>query len=450
MRKSKAEGNQNLPAVFSPPIGLDERGMVTLFSMPGRKSKVDRRNAVQAPSSVPAARAETPPPPSGPLMLIRVLALLGFGIGTYLSILHYQTGADELITAPFCEAGALIDCKSVLNSAYATLFGLPVALWAAGAYAVILALAFIPALIAKTQLLILTCVWMFVFALYMASISFLKLQSVCLLCAGLYLVNIGLLVGAMLLIRSSKTLKTFNQSQLVYGLAGCAVLIGGISVWQTQQAQAHVSPLDFIAPPPERLDTRFVNYYNQQREVAVQGEERHVKGAPDALLTITEFVDFRCPSCAFARDALAQLYATNPGDVRIVFHHYPLDQSCNPISQQVHPSACAAAIASECASDQDRFWEYADRLFADQKANPRRFTHEDLTSHAEALDLDAERFNTCLDDPSMEERIRKDVAEGHRLEIKATPTLIINGRVIEGLPPAKKLATLVTMAKQQR
>ncbi len=50
----------------------------------------------------------------------------------------------------------------------------------------------------------------------------------------------------------------------------------------------------------------------------------------------------------------------------------------------------------------------------------------------------------------MEERIRKDVAEGHRLEIKATPTLIINGRVIEGLPPAKKLATLVTMAKQQR
>jgi protein-disulfide isomerase len=50
----------------------------------------------------------------------------------------------------------------------------------------------------------------------------------------------------------------------------------------------------------------------------------------------------------------------------------------------------------------------------------------------------------------MEERVRKDVEEGRRLEIKATPTLIINGRVIEGLPPPKKLATLITMAKQKK
>jgi protein-disulfide isomerase len=291
---------------------------------------------------------------------------------------------------------------------------------------------------------------MFIFALYMASISFLKLQSVCLFCTSLYVVNIGLLVGAIVLIRSSKTSKTFNQPQFAYGLISCAVLIGGISWWQTQQAQAYVSPFDFIAPPPERIETSFVNYYNEQREVAVQGEERHIKGESGALLTITEFVDFRCPSCAIARDFLAQLYATNPGAVRVIFHHYPLDQSCNPIDQQVHPSACAAAIASECASDQDRFWDYADRLFADQKANPRRFTREDFTSHAEALDLDRERFNTCLDDPRMEERVRKDVEEGRRLEIKATPTLIINGRVIEGLPPPKKLATLITMAKQKK
>lgn len=422
--------------------------MVVSAAMSGKKSKADRRHIVQAAPLIHAVQAEAPPrPPSQPLMLIRALALVGLGIGAYLSILHYQTGADELITAPFCEAGAVIDCKSILNSAYATLFGLPVALWAAGAYAAILAFALTPALIPKTQLLILACVWMFVFGLYMASISFLKLQSVCLFCTGLYLVNIGLLIGAILLIRSSKT---FNQAQFAYGLIGCAVLIGGISWWQTQQAQAHVSPLDFIAPPPERMETSFVTYYNEQREVAVQGEERHIKGESDAPLTITEFVDFRCPSCAIARDFLAQLSATNPGAVRVVFHHYPLDQSCNPIDHQVHPSACAAAIASECASDQDRFWEYADRLFADQKANPRRFTREDLTSHAVALDLDPGRFNTCLDDPSMEERVRKDVEEGRRLEIKATPTLIINGRMIEGLPPPKKLATLVTMAQQKK
>ena len=372
-------------------------------------------------------------------MLIRVLALVGLGISAYLSILHYQTSPDEIMTVPFCEAGAVIDCKSVLNSAYAKLFGFPVALWAAVSYAGVLALTFL----SQATLLIMACMWMFVFALYMASISFLKLQSVCLFCTGLYLVNIGLLVGAIILAR---TRDDFGQLQFALGLVGCTVLAAGISVYQTQQAGAHVSPLDFIAPPPARVDMSFVNYYNEQREVSVQAEARHVKGERGAPLTITEFVDFRCPSCAIARDALAQLYSANKGDVRVVFHHYPLDQSCNPIEGQVHPSACAAAFASECAGEQDRFWDYADRLFANQK----RFTREDFEDHATALGLDLERFTTCLDDGRMKENVRQDVEEGRRLEIKATPTLIINGRVIEGLPPPEKLATLITVEKGKK
>ena len=403
--------------------------------MSGKKNKAERRSTAQtAITTGPAAL----PLPTGPLMLTRILALLGLGIGAYLSVLHYQAEAEDLVTSHFCQAGSIIDCTSVLNSGHATLFELPVALWATVAYAVTLVLAFIPQAIA----LLFVCSWLFVFGLYMAALSFFQLQSVCLFCSALYLVNIGLFVGAVMLVHSSAD---FERSQFAFGLLGCVVLAGGIGWWQNQQAQAHLTPLDFMAPSAERMDRSFVRFYNEQREVAVQNQERYVKGEPDASLRITEFVDFRCPSCAIAHDYLAYLRAANKGEVRVVFHHYPLDQACNPIEQQVHPSSCAAAIASECAGEQDSFWDYADRLFANQK----RFSRADLVGHAEALELDLERFESCLADTRIAERVRQDVEEGQRLDISATPTLIVNGRVIEGLPPPKKLATLVTMQRQQ-
>ncbi len=399
--------------------------------MSEKKNKAGRRRNSQV-AARPAARSL----PSGPLLLTRLLALLGLGIGAYLSVLHYQ--AEGLVTSHFCQPGSVIDCTSVLNSTYASLFDVPVAVWATAAYAVTLVLAFIPQALA----LLFVCSWLAVFGLYMAAVSFFQLQSVCLFCSALYVVNIGLFVGALMLARSSAD---FEPGQFALGLLGCVILVGGIGWWQAGQARTELTQLDFIAPSAERMDRSFIRYYNQQREVAVRSQERHVKGEPDAPLRITEFVDFRCPSCAVARDYLASLHDANKGAVRIVFHHYPLDQACNPINQQVHPSSCAASIASECASEQDAFWDYADRLFANQK----RFSRADLVGHAEALDLDIEQFDTCLDDPRMEERVRRDVEEGRRLEISATPTLIVNGRVIEGLPPPKKLATLVTMQRQQ-
>ncbi len=399
--------------------------------MSGKKNKAGRRKSAQAaisPAALPLA--------TGPLMLTRILALLGLGVSAYLSVVHYQAEAEDLVTSHFCQAGSVIDCTSVLNSSYATLFDLPVALWAIGAYIITLVLTFTPQALA----LLFVCSWLFVFGLYMAAVSFFALQSVCLFCTALYLINIGLFVSAIILVRSSAD---FELSRFAFGLLGCVIVTAGIGLWQNQQA--HLTPLDFRAPSAERMDRSFVQFYNEQREVAVQNQERYVKGAQDASLRITEFVDFRCPSCAVAHDYLTYLRAANKGEVRVVFHHYPLDQACNPIAQQVHPSSCAAAIASECAGDQDAFWAYADRLFANQK----RFSRAELVDHAEALDLDRERFESCLGDTRMADRVRRDVEEGQRLGISATPTLIINGRVIEGLPPPKKLATLVTLQQQQ-
>jgi len=278
----------------------------------------------------------------------------------------------------------------------------------------------------------------------MASLSLFVIQAACLFCITLYTVSIGLLVGAVALARSSSLL---TAQQAVFAVAGYAVLLAGFGWQQAQVATvvtAETEPI--LAPAPTAVDTEFLRYYNSRPLVVLTGEERYAEGPPQALLTITEFADFRCPQCARARGIFNQLMRGNPNTIRLIFHHYPLDSECNPhITQQVHPASCAASIAAECAGDQCKFCDYADLLFADQK----EYTKANLEELAKTLKLDLQRFQTCLTDNQIKERIGKDIAEAERIGLKATPTLIINGHFIEGMPAPHKVASLITVEKQR-
>src|SRR5205085_2217337 len=89
----------------------------------------------------------------------------------------------------------------------------------------------------------------------------------------------------------------------------------------------------------------------------------HRKGPENARVAIVEFSDFQCPFCAQAFRDLRQLMRERP-DVSLVFRNFPLDTSCNAqVSHSLHPDACLAACAAECAAQQGHFWEYHDALF---------------------------------------------------------------------------------------
>jgi protein-disulfide isomerase len=118
-----------------------------------------------------------------------------------------------------------------------------------------------------------------------------------------------------------------------------------------------------------------------------------------------------------------------------VFHHFPLDPGCNPeVATLVHRSACEAAIAAECAARFGRFWDYHDRLFADQT----RLGRDDLIATAVDLGIDRAAFTACLHDGAARARVVADAAAGARIGVKSTPTLFIDGRTVEGAldPPA--------------
>ena len=148
------------------------------------------------------------------------------------------------------------------------------------------------------------------------------------------------------------------------------------------------------------------------------------KGPADAPVVLHEFSDLQCGRCADVQKHIDALLAANPGKVRLVFHHYPLP---------MHKFSAKAAEASECAGAQGKFWEMASALFATQKKweemeDPSLF----FAQTAKELGLDVKTFETDFKSGRFKAGIEQDKKQGDSLPVSATPTFLMNDRVIVG------------------
>jgi protein-disulfide isomerase len=116
------------------------------------------------------------------------------------------------------------------------------------------------------------------------------------------------------------------------------------------------------------------------------------------------------------------MFAAYGDKIHFVYREYPLPN---------HQNAKGAAEAGQCANEQGKFWQYHDRLFANQQ----RLTVPDLKQHAVAVGLDAPRFDACLDSHKYAQVVEKDIAIGNDAGVNGTPAFFINGRMISGAQP---------------
>ena len=164
--------------------------------------------------------------------------------------------------------------------------------------------------------------------------------------------------------------------------------------------------------------------------VAVAEGDGASRGPGAAPVTIVEFSDFQCPYCSRVKPTLERVRAVYGDRVRVVFRDFPLP---------IHPLAPKAAEAAACAKDQGRFWEMHDRLFDNQQ----KLAPADLKQHAKDLGLDAEAFDQCLDSGRHAGDVQKNVADGTRYGITATPAFFINGRPFVGAQPFEGFAQVI-------
>jgi protein-disulfide isomerase len=158
------------------------------------------------------------------------------------------------------------------------------------------------------------------------------------------------------------------------------------------------------------------------------------KGTKGAPVVITEFSDFQCPACQQVVGPLNQVLKLYPGKIEVRFRHMPWG---------FHQFAGPAAVASECAGKQGKFWEYHDALFDKQRAwslaKSQEELLEDFKRYANAVGLDSEAFAACVLDPAMVEAVAAELKENQDAWIKSTPTMVINGRRFIG---ARQLRTV--------
>lgn len=153
-------------------------------------------------------------------------------------------------------------------------------------------------------------------------------------------------------------------------------------------------------------------------------------GMPDAPITIIEFSDFRCPYCGrFATTTLEPILEAYGDYVYFVYRDFAI----------LGPESINAAIASECADDQNAFWTYHDLLFANQ-SNLSRQTYINL---AEDLDLDVAVFTTCLDSEQHLDEVQADSVTVQQLGMTGTPTFFINGIYVSGAQPFELFAQII-------
>jgi len=147
----------------------------------------------------------------------------------------------------------------------------------------------------------------------------------------------------------------------------------------------------------------------------VDPDTDHIRGPVDATTTIVEYLDFECPFCAKATGMWRDVHAHFGDRVRYVARHFPLDD--------YHPHARRAAVASEAAARQGRFWEMHDVLFANQA----RLDPDDLRGYAIDLDLDIARFDADCEDEELYRKIELDERSAMDSGARGTPTFYLNG-----------------------
>ena len=204
----------------------------------------------------------------------------------------------------------------------------------------------------------------------------------------------------------------------------CVIVMLTTSFWNLWNLNRRISAIEAVVagqrpdgPDPDRIYT-----------VNTQGAP--TKGPDNAIVTIVEFSDFECPFCAKVVPTLKQIEERYKDRVRIVWKHLPLS---------IHKDARDAALAAEVARKQGKFWEFHDRLFANQD----KLGLEDLKAHAKDLELDMTRFEADLQKAEDKKRIDADVAEAATLGISGTPGFFVNGRFVYGAQPYETFAKMI-------
>ncbi len=169
---------------------------------------------------------------------------------------------------------------------------------------------------------------------------------------------------------------------------------------------------------------------NDNTVYKVTVDDSPIKGKADALVTIVEFSDYQCPFCSRAHNTVLELEKQYGDKVRVVMKQHPLP---------FHPRAEPASVAALAAGAQGKYWEFHDKLFANQQA----LDDATFERYAGELGLNMDKFRADLQSPKFKQQVVKETAQANQLGATGTPAFFINGRKLSGAQPIDNFKRII-------
>lgn len=382
---------------------------------------------------------------------IALIALIGFITTIKLAFIYYDANFNNYALPSFCSINSFIDCDGIAKTTESQFLGVPLAYWGMFFYLFVLVLLIADKLknfklfkfmeVFKNPYDYIASLGIFSFTVSMIllTVSLFEIQKLCILCAFTYVLNL-LIALISVNFRVKNFINSIKQSvfdfidavkQTKYLIALCVVLIfATIFLTYTTVSMKFAPQVKAYRQSPFR---EFVNA--KKNKYAVKG---NTLGNKDAKIKIYVYSDYQCPIC-YAHNIMMHKLAKENKNIQIIHKNLPLDKDCNVyLKGQMHPGACLDAKYAIAAEKQGKFWEMNNELF-DKKPK----TEAEILKIAKHLKFDVDKLVDDANSIETYDELNGDIEKAYNLGINATPTILINGRIVVGIQPYEEYVKMV-------
>lgn len=377
------------------------------------------------------------------LNLIPFLSLIGIGAAVYLTQLYHSLQDGTAGFKSLCNLGKGMNCSSVALSKWAELApGFPLSSFVAGWFLAILIIGLLARLDGWKKTAIHAGVLMTgfssLYSLILLIVMLFVIHNVCAFCLVIDFVNFALFAIFWSIYSKKGPLWGGIDSSKRGAIAG----IIGVSIFIFVVV---TKPMSGEGPSTSDIQYAVNQILERAPDTLTIDDQVQSMGPANAPITIVEFSDFECPFCKRGAGILHMLQERYPNDIRIVFKNFPLDMSCNRIiDHPMHKNSCALAKIALCAQAKGKFQGVYEKAFDEQET----LKPETVLTVGESLGLSEAELKTCMESEATKAALNRDIEEGIRLKVEATPTMFVNGKKIETLLPIEGWEKIIQALKK--
>lgn len=394
-----------------------------------------------------------------------LIAFVGAVISAYL-VYHFVDVTNSFIREPsFCNISSSFDCDKVAKSKYSVFLGVPVASWGMMYYLGFMLLGLFGAKSRdednevlkrrRAGLRFALASLTLPVTIGLAILSKLYIQTLCLMCMMLYLVNVVIFLLALrdperaggeegslfsgfkeLFLSLNPAASSSVRRWPLFGFVASEVAL--VLILPTVFYENYLKPEAKEAALRIAVKTA-VEQWNSTPAVKLPEFGKNgtdgpdmIRGLDSAPVTILEFSDLECPACHAYAPYVWETMEKYPGKLRLVLKNFPIDKACNRVITEVkHLHACYAASNAICIQKQnaDAAWKYVEETFHSDTVDPP--TLEKIIS---GLPVDKNQLKQCVDSGEGLVKVKSDVELALSININSTPSFYVNGRQLAVSP----------------